>query len=188
MQMDANILNYSSFWFYLRGRTFALFHKIRKKSVVLWMNCKLLPIFKKIPIDQVYIMNQWNWVRYNISRLDKNLPEVENLINREQPDTWPKTTVLSDLADYTCVDESHFIQAFTQPLKEKVCDGEVYCVGWWLNQDRIIRVFHSLYKVDRNYIIVLKGFNKSKKDTSSGAWPDARDYCWFRSPIPNQLS
>ena len=42
------------------------------------------------------------------------------------------------------------------------------------------RVFHSLYK----------GFNNSKikKVTSSGAQPDATDYYWFRSPVPNQIS
>ena len=37
-------------------------------------------------------------------------------------------------------------------------------------------VFHSLYKVGRNGIIVFKGFNNSKKVTSIGAQPDARDY------------
>ena len=28
----------------------------------------------------------------------------------------------------------------------------------------------------------------AKKVTSSGTRPDARDYYWFRSPIPNHLS
>ena len=35
------------------------------------------------------------------------------------------------------------------------------------------RVFHSLYKVGRNDIIVFKGFNNSKKKLPQ---PDARDY------------
>ena len=49
----------------------------------------------------------------------------------------------------------------------------------------LIRVFHSLYKVGRNGIIGINGFNNSKKVTSSGARPDARDYYWFKSPVPN---
>ena len=53
----------------------------------------------------------------------------------------------------------------------------------------INRVFHSLYKVGRNGNFVFKGFNNSKKKvTSSGARPDATDYYWFRSPVPNQMS
>ena len=49
-----------------------------------------------------------------------------------------------------------------------------------------IRIFHSLYKVGRNGIIVFKGFNNSKTIVaSSGARPDARDYYWFRSPMRN---
>ena len=54
---------------------------------------------------------------------------------------------------------------------------------------QINRVFHSLYKIGRNGNFVFKGFNNSKrKDTSSGARPDATDYYWFRSPVPNQMS
>ena len=49
----------------------------------------------------------------------------------------------------------------------------------------LIRVFHSLYKVGRNGIIGINGFNNSKKVTSSGARPDARDYYWLKSPMPN---
>ena len=49
------------------------------------------------------------------------------------------------------------------------------------------RVFHSLFKVGRNGIIVFKGFNNSKKKvTSSGARPGARDYYWCRSPMAYQ--
>ena len=52
-----------------------------------------------------------------------------------------------------------------------------------------IRVFHSLYKVGRNGNFVFKGFNNSKKRvTSSGARPDATDYYWSRSPVPNHMS
>ena len=51
------------------------------------------------------------------------------------------------------------------------------------------RVFHSLYKVGRNGNFVFKGFNNNKKKLpSSGARPDATDYYWFRSPVPNQMS
>ena len=51
------------------------------------------------------------------------------------------------------------------------------------------RVFHSLYKIGRNGNFVFKGFNNSKKKvTSSGARPDATDYYWFRSPVPNHMS
>ena len=51
------------------------------------------------------------------------------------------------------------------------------------------RVFHSLYKAGRNGNFVFKGFNNSKKKVaSSGAQPDATDYYWFRSPVPNQMS
>ena len=51
------------------------------------------------------------------------------------------------------------------------------------------RVFHSLYKVGRNGNFVFKGFNNSKKNvTSNGARPDATDYYWFRSPVPNHMS
>ena len=49
------------------------------------------------------------------------------------------------------------------------------------------RVFHSLYKVGKNISIGIKGFNSSKKVTSSEARPDARDYYWFRSPVPNRV-
>ena len=53
----------------------------------------------------------------------------------------------------------------------------------------ISQVFHSLYKVGRNGILVFKGFNNNKKKvTSSGARPDATDYYWFRSPVPNHMS
>ena len=53
----------------------------------------------------------------------------------------------------------------------------------------LTRVFHSLYKVGRNGNFVFKGFNNSKKKvTSRGAQPDATDYYWFRSPVPNQMS
>ena len=51
------------------------------------------------------------------------------------------------------------------------------------------RVFHSWHKVGRNGSIGIKGFNNSNKHvTSSRAQPDARDYYWFKSPMPNQLS
>ena len=36
--------------------------------------------------------------------------------------------------------------------------------------------FHNLYKVGRNSSTGIKGFNNSKKATSSEARPDARDY------------
>ena len=53
----------------------------------------------------------------------------------------------------------------------------------------LIRVFHSLYTVGRNGNFVFNGFNNSKKKvTSSAAQPDAIDYYWFRSPVPNQMS
>ena len=50
------------------------------------------------------------------------------------------------------------------------------------------RVFHSLFKVRRNGIFGIKGLNNSKKVTSSGAQSDVRDYYWFRSAVPYQLS
>ena len=53
------------------------------------------------------------------------------------------------------------------------------------NSSTNIRVFRSLYKVGS---IGIKGFNNNKKFTPSWAHPDARDYCWFRSQMPNQLS
>ena len=41
----------------------------------------------------------------------------------------------------------------------------------------------------RNGIIGLaKDLTAANKVTSSEAQPDARDYYWFKSPIPNQLS
>ena len=52
----------------------------------------------------------------------------------------------------------------------------------------LIQVFHSLYKIGRNGIIGIKGFNNSKKVPYSGVRPDARDYYWFKNPMPNQLS
>ena len=49
--------------------------------------------------------------------------------------------------------------------------------------------FSQFYKVDRNGNFVFKGFNNSKKRvTSSGVRPDATDYYWVRSPVPNQMS
>ena len=36
--------------------------------------------------------------------------------------------------------------------------------------------FSQFVKIWQNGIIVFKGFNNSKKFTSSEAWPDARDY------------
>ena len=48
------------------------------------------------------------------------------------------------------------------------------------------RVFHSLNKIGRNGNFVFKGFNNRKK--KSGAPPDATDYYWFSSPVPNQMS
>ena len=57
---------------------------------------------------------------------------------------------------------------------------------WEVNN---IRVFHSLYKVSRNGSFVFKDLTTAKKKiTSSGARPDATDYYWFRSPVPNQMS
>ena len=51
------------------------------------------------------------------------------------------------------------------------------------------RVFHSLHKVGRNGSFVFKRFHNSKRRvTSSAARPDATDYYWFRSPVPNQMS
>ena len=66
--------------------------------------------------------------------------------------------------------------------------GEDNVSGLTSQQTFNIRVFYSYYKVGRNCIIGVKGFNNSKKATSSGARPDARDYYWFKSPMPNQLS
>ena len=49
-----------------------------------------------------------------------------------------------------------------------------------------IRVFHSLYKVAEMALLASKDlFNNSKKVTSSEARPDAKDYYWFKSPMPN---
>ena len=59
----------------------------------------------------------------------------------------------------------------------------------WRRVILLIRVFHSLYKVGRNGTIGIKGFNNSTKTaTCIGAWPDARDYYWFKCQMPNQLS
>ena len=50
-------------------------------------------------------------------------------------------------------------------------------------------VFYSLYKVERNGIIGIKGFNNCKKKVaSSRARHDIRDYYWFRSPISNFIT
>ena len=74
---------------------------------------------------------------------------------------------------------------------KSTCDRDIYFWKWqwgWLSQQDS-RVFHSLYKVGRNGNFVLKGFNnKKKRVNSSGARPGARDYYWFRSPMPNHMS
>ena len=36
-------------------------------------------------------------------------------------------------------------------------------------------------------LLYLKDLTTAKKVTASGARPDARDYYWFRSPMPNQI-
>ena len=43
----------------------------------------------------------------------------------------------------------------------------------------------EFFTVCTNGIIGINGFNNSKKVTSSGARPDARDFYWLKSPMPN---
>ena len=97
-----------------------------------------------------------------------------------------------------------FYQTFIicEHLKRPIILGRDFsiqnCIGisWTKSNTRqltqnneVIRVFHSLYNFSRNGNFVFKGFNKSKKKvTSSGARPDATNYYWFRSPVPNQMS
>ena len=51
-----------------------------------------------------------------------------------------------------------------------------------------IRVFTICTKLVEMALLYLKDLTTAKKVTSSGAQPDARNYFWFRSPMPNHMS
>ena len=48
--------------------------------------------------------------------------------------------------------------------------------------------FSVCTKLAEMAILYSKDLTTAKKVTSSGARPDATDYYWFRSPMPNQMS
>ena len=54
----------------------------------------------------------------------------------------------------------------------------------WLS----IEFFALCTKLTEMAILYSKDLTTAKKVTSSGARPDATDYYWFRSPVPNQMS
>ena len=53
---------------------------------------------------------------------------------------------------------------------------------------RLFEIFTVYTKLAEMAILALTGLRTPNKVTSSGARPDARDYYWFMSPTPNQLS
>ena len=49
--------------------------------------------------------------------------------------------------------------------------------------------FFTVYtKLAEMALLASKDLTTAKNVSSSGARPDARDYYWFRSPVPNQMS
>ena len=49
--------------------------------------------------------------------------------------------------------------------------------------------FFTVYaKLSEMALLASKDLTTAKEVTSSGARPDARDYYWFMSPMPNQMS
>ena len=53
---------------------------------------------------------------------------------------------------------------------------------------RLLKFFTVCTKLAEMAILYSKHLTIAKKITSSGARPDATDYYWFRSPVPNQMS
>ena len=51
----------------------------------------------------------------------------------------------------------------------------------------LIEFFTVFTKLAEIAILYSKDLKQQKRATSSGA-PGARDYCWFRSPMPNHMS
>ena len=58
----------------------------------------------------------------------------------------------------------------------------------WGSVRLTIEFFTVCTKLAEMAILYSKDLTKAKKVTSSGARPDATDYYWFSSPIPNHMS
>ena len=52
----------------------------------------------------------------------------------------------------------------------------------------LFEFFTVCTKLAEMAILYSKDLTTAKKVTSTGARPDATDYYWFRSPVPNQMS
>ena len=52
----------------------------------------------------------------------------------------------------------------------------------------LIEFFTVCTKLVEMAILYSKDLTTAKKVSSSGVRPDATDYYWFRSPVPNQMS
>ena len=69
------------------------------------------------------------------------------------------------------------------PTQTEYC--AVYKKGLSCSTKELIEFFIVCTKVAEMAVLASKDLTTAKKVTSSG---DAKDYYWFRSPMPNQLS
>ena len=76
---------------------------------------------------------------------------------------------------------------------EYFCDQHVIFRKWYFDFyisscPDTIEFFTVYTKLAEIAVLISKDLTTAKKATSNEARPDAKDYYWFRSPLPNQLS
>ena len=134
-------------------------------------------------------------VHHYVSVQTYSIQNFQNPPNRTQPvlATWPLRpldlhvfwTVPEDTVP-TNVHTSNYLRHRTVQ-----CGSQL---SQWSRSDHSLRThavefFTVCTKLAEMAILYSKDITTAKKRvTSSGAWPDATDYYWFRSPVPNQMS